>query len=154
MATLVACTPTSPISYLANTPTPQDATYTCALRKVNELGYTVVNTDRQAGFINATKQTSGMAMAVLANAKYNDVLTVSIYDATDGDARTLRVTAGQTQERAMGFGAGAGSATGVAPSQSGIADAKSVLATCAPDSDVVEQPRTASAATLDARLAD
>ena len=56
MVALVDCS-SSPISYFASSPIPQDGLYTCALRKVNELGYTVTNTNKEAGFITAERQT-------------------------------------------------------------------------------------------------
>jgi len=134
---LAAACSTSPISYTASTPTPQDGAYSCALRKVNELGFTVVNTDRQGGFITAEKQTSGLGTALLTGRKYTDALTVSIFDGADAQSRTIRVTAAQVTENAMGFGAA--SKTGIKPSPTGIKAAQEVLTACAPGSAPVQQ---------------
>jgi hypothetical protein len=49
----------APRSFVAPTPRETGDAYASALSKVNELGYTVTNTSKEAGFIQATKQTSG-----------------------------------------------------------------------------------------------
>ena len=42
-----------PVSFIALAPQPAQTSYDCALRKVNELQYTVTNENREAGFIQA-----------------------------------------------------------------------------------------------------
>lgn len=120
---------TGPKSFLANTPDPQDGAYTCALREMNRLGYTVRDADRDAGFVTGQKQTSGLGTALLTGKNFHDVLTVSIFDSGDSDERTIRVTAAQMQENAIAFGSA--SQTGTSPSSSGKADAQTILMNCA-----------------------
>lgn len=136
MVALVDCS-SSPISYFASSPIPQDGLYTCALRKVNELGYTVTNTNKEAGFITAERQTSSGFSEVVTGRKYHDVLTISIFDEASGGSRRLRVTAAQTQQTAQLFGRA--SETGVAPSDKAKADSNDLLAACAPGSKVTQQ---------------
>lgn len=122
---LGACA-TAPISYVAATPRPAPDAYTCVLAKVNELGYTITNTNKEAGFITATKQTSGLGTQLLTGSKYHDQLTISIFEDGTG-ARRIRATSGQTQERSNLFGT---SSSGIKPSDKGKADANAVLVAC------------------------
>ena len=122
------CVSSAPISYMAATPETGDAAYSCALAKLNEIGYTITNANKDAGFIAADRQTTGAVMEFLGGKKYHDELTVSVFDAGGGN-RKLRVTAAQTEENA-GYMFGKASASGIAPSKSGKADANTILAAC------------------------
>lgn len=128
---------TAPVSFTSPTPASQDDAYSCALRKINEMGFTVANTDRQAGFITAEKQTSGLGTALLTGKKYQDQLTVSIFDNAGSASRTIRVTAAQTNENAIAFGSA--SRTGVAPSDTGKKAAQELLTVCAPNAEATQQ---------------
>lgn len=123
------CASSAPISFMAATPDAGPSAYTCALRKLNEIGYTITNTNKEAGFITADKQTTGAFAEALLGKKYHDQLTVSSFDAGDGTGK-LRVTAAQTEENA-GFMFGKASSSGVAPSAKGKADANTILLSCA-----------------------
>lgn len=136
LVALVGCS-TSPISYFASSPTPQAGLYTCALRKVNELGYTVTNTNREAGFITAEHQTSSGFGEALTGRKYHDILTISIFDEASGASRRIRVTAAQTQQTAVLFGRA--SETGIAPTDKAKADANAILSECAPGGKISQQ---------------
>ena len=125
VSTVSACA-TAPISYTSATPRPLDDAYTCALRKINELGYTVSNASKDAGFIAGTKQTSGLGTQILTGSQYHDQLTISIFESGDG-ARTIRATAGRVDQKTSLFGT---SATGVAPTDKGTGDANAVLTAC------------------------
>jgi RNA 3'-terminal phosphate cyclase len=120
------------------------------MRKINELGYTVTNTNKEAGFITAEKQTSGLGTALLTGRKYQDQLTVAIFDDTATNGRKLRVTAAQATENALAFGNA--SKTGVAPSNSGKADAQAVLSACSEGSAASQQ--TAMLFMVDAFVAE
>lgn len=137
LAGLAGCN-TAPISYLATSPQPEDATYACVLRKVNELGYTIQNTNKEAGFVAGEKQTSGLGTAILTGRQYHDILTVSIFDDGKG-GKTVRATTGQSNESAFNFGAA--SKTGQKPSNTGKKDAKEVLSACTQGA-VTEQAST------------
>jgi hypothetical protein len=127
VAVVVSACSTAPISFLSMTPSPADAAFSCALRQINTMNYTVTNTNKEAGFIAAEKQTSGLGTALLTGRKYGSSLTVSVFEGADGQ-RNLRVTAGQSTEKAALFGA-ASKSTGK-PSAQGIADAKALLSAC------------------------
>lgn len=118
---------TAPISYFAVTPQPAADAYTCALRKINELGYTISNTNKEAGFITGDKQTSGLGTRLLSGSQYTSVLTVSIFDAPSTVGRRMRVTAAQVRERSNLFTT---SKNAEKPSDVGISDAKTVLEAC------------------------
>jgi hypothetical protein len=126
---LVAGCSSAPISYSATTPKPLDASYACALSKLNELGYTLANTNKDAGFIQANRQTSTGVSEFLNSRKSFDQLTVAIFDAAPG-SKTMRVTAATAQQKA-GTMFGKSSETGTAPSTTAKTHANAVLATCA-----------------------
>jgi hypothetical protein len=123
---LAACS-SAPISYFALTPQPADGAYACGLRKVNELGYTITNTNKDAGFITGDKQTSGMATRVLLGSEKHDQITVSVFDDAATHQRKVRVTTGQTEDKANSFGS---SKSAKKPSDQGIADANAILTAC------------------------
>lgn len=135
---LAAACSSAPISYMSTTPAPESSAYECALRQINEMGYTVTNADKGAGLIAAEHQTSSGVGEFMSGKKYRDVLTVSIFDAADSTkGRRLRVTAAQTTEAALTlFGNASKSQT--APSKSGKADAAALLHACAPGAAVQE----------------
>lgn len=132
-ALLGACS-TAPLSYVSATPRPLEDAYACSLRKLNELGYTVSNTNREAGFISGTKQTSGLGTQILTGSQYHDQLTVSIFDSENG-GRQIRATAGRVDRNTSILGT---STTGVAPTPAGIADADALLKACG-DGTVTKQ---------------
>jgi hypothetical protein len=123
---LAACS-SAPISYFALTPQPSDGAYACGLRKVNELGYTVTNTNKEAGFITGDKQTSGALAKAFLGTELHDQITVSVFDDAASNSRKIRVTTGQTEERTNLFGSSKGAK---APSTQGVADANSILTAC------------------------
>jgi hypothetical protein len=104
--------------------------FDCALRQLNQLGYTVTNAEKGAGLIVAERQTSGAVSEALTGQKSQDRLTVSIFPAADTSQTTLRVTAAGVAEKAQLFGAA--SKSGTAPSDHGTADAKAVIRACSP----------------------
>jgi type IV pilus biogenesis protein CpaD/CtpE len=124
---LEACS-SAPVSFSSTTPQPLETAYGCALRKVNELGYTVTNTNKDGGFINAEKQTSSGLGEFLTSKKYHDVLTVAIFDDGKG-GRTMRVTAAGSEQSSGLFSSA--SKGDKAPSNGGKADANTILSACA-----------------------
>jgi len=128
LATAIAGCSSAPISYSAPTPKPLDATYACALSKLNELGYTLSNTNKDAGFIQAAKQTSSGLGEFLNSRKTFDQLTVAIFDAADGN-KTLRVTAATAQQKA-GTLFSKSSESGTAPSTTAKGHATALLSAC------------------------
>ena len=126
-ALAIAGCQTTPVSYFSTTPQPIGDAYSCALRKVNELGYTVTNTNREAGFITADKQTTGMFTKAFTGSEYHDVITVSVFDDPASGGRKIRVTAGTSDHQSSLLGT---SSNNIAPSDKGQKDASTILSTC------------------------
>lgn len=126
-ALLLAGCKTTPVSYFAITPQPIGDAYSCALRKVNELGYTVTNTNREAGFITADKQTTGTMTKLFTGSEYHDVITVSVFDDPATGGRKIRVTAASSNEQSSLLGT---SKNNIAPSDKGQTDANALLTAC------------------------
>jgi hypothetical protein len=122
------CATAGPLSFTITSPTPAEASFACVTRKLNELNYTVTNASKDAGFITGEHRTSGVATQILLNRKYHDVITVSIFDDAGGTVRKIRATAAQAEELGNLFGATSKSMD--KPSDTGIADAKSILSAC------------------------
>jgi hypothetical protein len=118
----------TPVSYFSLTPQPSADAYTCAIRKVNELGYTVTNTNKDAGFITADKQMTGAMHKVLLGSEEHDQLTVSIFDDPATQQRKLRVTAAATTASSNLFGT---KTSAKSPSDAAMADANALLSACA-----------------------
>jgi hypothetical protein len=125
LCSVSACA-TSPISFLVASPQPADAVFACALRKVNELGYTVTNSNKDAGFIAAQKDRSNAVAKFLSNEEKEDQLTISIFSAADGK-RQLRATAGSSKKRSTIFSQ---QTSTEAPSKEGIGAANDLLLAC------------------------
>lgn len=126
---LVAACAARPESFVTRTPTPTGDAYTCALRMVNQLGFSVVNADREAGFINAERQTSGGAEVFLTGIKELDQLRISTYEDALSETTEIRVTAGQGTASAHAF-SDVSETTMSAPSDSGREAARTILVAC------------------------
>ena len=123
---LVACGGT-PVSFIALAPQPAQTSYDCALRKVNELQYTVTNTNREAGFIQADHQASGLATKLFTGSEYHDQLTISVFGDSASGGRKMRVTAARTKIQANLFGNQTGAES---PSEPAKAAANEILRVC------------------------
>lgn len=127
--TAVACVPPSgPVTYVAPAPATAESAFACAYRTINEMGFTVTNADRDAGFISAEKY-------IRSGVTYHDALSVAIFQAAGASEQTLRVTAMQG-ERQRDDDEPVSSGT---PSAHGRAAARIVAETCAPGSTPVLQ---------------
>jgi hypothetical protein len=124
LALLAGCIQ-GPISYHSLTPATSDVAYNCALRRVNELGYTVTKTSKESGFIVGDKQTSTWTEAITGR-RHFDRLTVSIF-ATDSAWRTVRVTAASVQVRTR---VSVGDESDVPTRATAKADATAVVTAC------------------------
>lgn len=136
VGTLTACGG-KPVSYFALTPQLAPDAYSCALRKVNELGYTVKDANRDAGFITADKQTTGALRKALMGNEDHDQLTVSVFDDAESQKRKMRVTAAATTARTTMFNT---HTSGKQPSEAAIADANAVLSACS-EGPITKQAR-------------
>ena len=126
----------APQSYSVATPSPQADTYSCTMRQVNALGYTVANADRDAGLIVASKQTSGLGTAIFTGKEYHDQLSVVVFEA-DANRTSIRVTAATSTQNAINFGAASNS--NAKPSDKVKQDAQTLLQACAPDGQITEE---------------
>jgi hypothetical protein len=124
LALLAGCVH-GPTSYHSLTPATSDVAYNCALRRVNELGYTVTETNKESGFIVGDKQTSTWTEGITGR-RHFDRLTVSIY-AADTAWRAVRVTAASMQERTRAF---SGSLSPTSTRDQVKADATAVVTAC------------------------
>jgi hypothetical protein len=100
----------------------------CALGHLNAQGYTVLDANKEAGFIRAEKKTSGLGRALMVGQNLFDQMTISIFQDPATRQTTLRVTAATMSERAMGWGAGSRNVTDPSPALE--ADAHRVLDAC------------------------
>ena len=133
---LAACA-TSPLSYSGLTDRATGDAFTCAMRQLNVLEYTVEDTDRDSGFIRGTKQTSGLGTAIFAGARTHGQLTIIVFEGDGGGETTMRVTAAKLIESGI-LGLAGREDTGK-PDDDGIADAHEVLASCGvPEGQVIE----------------
>jgi hypothetical protein len=126
-ATAAACS-TSPQSYVVTTPQPVDAAFGCATRQINQMGYTISNTNSAGGLIVAERQSSGLATRFLTGTTSRDQLTVSIFDGATPGTRQIRVTAAETSEHTNLITTGHQGAS--KPSDKAVADANALLLAC------------------------
>jgi len=124
---LIACGGT-PISFIAAAPQPALTSYDCALRKINELQYTVTNTNREAGFIQADHQASGLATKLFTGSEHHDQLTVSVFGDSASGGRKMRVTAARTNQKTGVFGTSSTQAE--SPSEEAKTAANEILRSC------------------------
>ncbi len=124
------------ISFNSVTPATGDASYDCVLRKVNELGYTVTASNREARFLSAAREFHKSATQAFTRQRYYDRLTVSIVDA-DSAWRKIRITTEGTVERDNALAGQTSRAK--APTDSVQADASAILIACA-RSAVTKEP--------------
>ncbi len=92
--------------------------------------YVVENTDRESGFIQARKQTSGLGTTLFLGEEHHSAMTVSIFDDPSGVGRAFRVTVGRITADTWGWGQGTENLG--KPSDDALAEAEELIATCAP----------------------
>ena len=131
-----------PVSFTAAAPQPALTSYDCALRKINELQYTVTNTNREAGFIQADRQTSGLGTKLWTGSEYHDQLTVSVFGDSASGGRKMRVTAGGSNQRTGAFGMTSNQTK--SPSEEAKAAANEILRTCGTGPVSVQGPGAAA----------
>lgn len=104
--------------------------YSCAMAKVNELGYTVANADRGAGLIRAQKESSGVVDEVVSGTHNFRVLTISIYEETESGNTQMRITASQREEGILDGAFSGGEESGQAPDDETKQAAREILNAC------------------------
>ena len=127
--TLAGCAG-KPLSMGGTVPADYDV-YACAMRELARSDYTIQDTDRPSGFIQAHRQTSGGWSAAVGNTTW-DVITVLIFE--DAGRQTVRVTASKRdRQKATALSATLyGYDREGKPSDAGLAKAESILANCKP----------------------
>ncbi|HEX2201664.1 MAG TPA: hypothetical protein VHG91_00125 [Longimicrobium sp.] len=104
-----------------------DESFSCAMREVNELGYTVADADRGAGFLRAERDRTSLGDALLGGVQRFDQLTLTVFPRED--RRTvLRVVTDGYEVEARGENRG-GRVSGV-PSPRADEDARAILSAC------------------------
>lgn len=132
----MACAPAHVPPDTAITPSEPDSTFGCAMREVNELGYTVRDADRAAWFIRAEGPPGGLGTVIndlLLGVDSHDELTLTVYPLEDGRHVLRVVTHGYQVTR---HGAEAGGRIDGAPSKQALRAARQILERCGapPDS--------------------
>ena len=130
----VACS-SAPVNYLGVAPPGRDTAYQCAVAQLNLMGYTIEDGNKDTGFVRGRKQTSGLGTQLFTGNTHHDVLTASAFDnpATGETHLKVTVTRIADQDAAVGWTGDAGPEEGedvLAPSDTGKADAQSLLSNC------------------------
>lgn len=134
---LAACS-TAPLSMTRNSLVPSGDLYTCAMRELARLEYTVENTDRESGFIRARKQTSGLGTSLFLGQNHHSAMTIAVFEDPEIGRSTFRVTVGKITEDTWGWGQGSESLG--TPTPEGEAEARDLIAACAPDTGELQVP--------------
>lgn len=95
--------------------------------------YTVENTDRESGFIQARKEESGLVHEltdVFLGERHHSAMTVVIFDNPAAGGSTFRVTVGRITEDTTIWGPG--SETPGKPLDEAEEEARALIAACAP----------------------
>ena len=130
----VACS-SAPANYLGVAPPGKETAYQCAVAQLNLMGYTIEDGNEDAGFVRGRKQTSGLGTQLFTGNTHHDVLTASAFDNPATGETHLRVTVTRIADKdaSVGWTAEEGPEEGegvLAPSDTGKADAQSLLANC------------------------
>jgi hypothetical protein len=120
----------APRNYVTRVPKEQSVLFVCAQQQLMMQNYNIIDSSKEAGFIRASKQTTGGGAKFFLNLTLFDELNIAIVQAPDGGSQ-MRVNAVTAREQASGFGAGAGSRTQEEPSPTVIRDAETIIESCA-----------------------
>jgi len=124
-----ACATSQPYSESRSVSSPNDA-YTCAAGMVNSLDYTVLDANKEAGFIKTEhRNTTSTSHVVMWGSSAADRLTITVFQNPTTSKSELRVV-GKTV-RIQELGIRAGSVSNTTSSDAVIADAKKILNQCA-----------------------
>ncbi len=131
---LAACS-SAPVAFSGVAPPGRAAAYQCAVAQLNILGYTIEDGNSDAGFVRGRKQTSGLGLQIVTGNTYHDVLVATVFDNPATGDTNLRVVATRLADHDVGLVAGisdepAQGQDRIAPSETGLADARAVLQGC------------------------
>jgi hypothetical protein len=93
--TVVACVNMGTPATIVTSASPE-AAFTCALRAVNELGFTVTTSERAGGLLRAEKRDGGFIEAFVGTAYYTE-LTVTVSPSPSGQT-SLQVRPARSQQ--------------------------------------------------------
>jgi hypothetical protein len=120
-----------PRNYVARVPKAQRDLFNCAQSWFRGSNYGVLESNKQAGFIWASKEAlKDPRTQIFANVSRFDDLKVSI-NANSNGSHLMRVTAATFRGQSRGLRAGARDQTEERPSRSVILDAESIMSVCA-----------------------
>ena len=130
------CVSSAPVSFSGVAPPGRDTAYQCAVAQLNIMGYTIEDGNADAGFVRGRKQTSGIGTQILTGATYHDLLTATAFDNPASGDTNIRVVASRIADHDVSLvGALAGDEEEqgedvIGPSETGMADARSLLSNC------------------------
>ncbi len=130
------CVSSAPVSFSGVAPPGRETAYQCAVAQLNIMGYTIEDGNADAGFVRGRKQTSGIGTQIVTGNTYHDLLTATAFDNPATDETNLRVVASRIAEHDVSLvGALAGDEPEqgediIGPSETGKADARTLLANC------------------------
>ena len=135
LAVLAVGCSSAPVNYLGVAPPGRETAYQCAVAQLNLMGYTIEDGNEDTGFVRGRKQTSGLGTQLFTGNTHHDVLTASAFDnpATGETHLKVTVTRIADQDASVGWTADEGPEGGedvLAPSDTGKADAQSLLSNC------------------------
>lgn len=123
----------APISFQGVAPPGRQTAYDCAVAQLNILDYTIEDGNSDAGFVRGRRQNSGLGTQILTGSTFHDVLTASVFDNPVSGETNLRVVVTQIADHDSGGFFSGEPEEGedvIEPSESGIADARALLANC------------------------
>ena len=118
-AAFTGCITGAPVSMHAVAPARADMALGCATQQLVSLGYTIAAGDGEIGFVRGERLRPGIERFFVGR-ELRDVLTATVFADPATGASSLRVTAALRSHDNAG-----------SPSNTGSADANSILATCA-----------------------
>ena len=134
LTVLLAACSSAPVQYYGVAPPGLDTAYKCAVAQLNIMGYTIE--DATEGIVvRGRKQTSGLGLQLFTGNTHHDVLTATAYDNPQTGETNIRVTVTRLadQDASSGFTGDGGPEAGedvLAPSETGRADAQTLLNNC------------------------
>lgn len=122
---LTACGPSTQSTLVETALAPADA-YTCVMRELAKMKYQVKAADRDAGFIQAERKTSGAGTALFTGASYYLEMAVTIVPGAAGKPTQLNVSqTGSKQE-----GGGSRTSTGMVLTKGDKKEATAIITAC------------------------
>ncbi len=128
-----ACRSSAPVSFQGVAPPGREAAYQCAVAQLNIMGYAIQDGNADAGYVLGRKQTSGIGTQIITGNTYHDVLRAQVFD--NAGNTNLRVEASRIVDQDVSLVGGftdepEQGEDRIAPSESGMSDARALLSNC------------------------